>query len=317
MTQEKSGGINPLKRVNDQQLEGTSTSHDSERLEDQGPSVTQNVAPNNNYPDNESEYVQLPSAGIFYKGRFKGMDKLKVRKLNYTDEDILTTKSYYDNGTLFNEILKNVIIDNNGFRAEQLVPVDRDAILMWLRIGAFGKDYTIPYECDQDNCGAKNTRTWDLADIDMPELNPKYEKQLVEVGEVDTELPESGISLKLTIPSTGREFEVNKMLEAEKKQLKSDRNHAITGRLLSVISCVSVEGKEIRSIKDIREWMRTSNGGTGLSIRDSRHIQKIAKEIDVKISTAKSFTCKNCGHVEEGVALPMTIYFFWPEYEKV
>jgi len=57
--------------------------------------------------DGEPEYVMLPSQGIYYNDLYKGLDKLKVRKLNWEDEDILTTKSYYDNGTLFDEILKN------------------------------------------------------------------------------------------------------------------------------------------------------------------------------------------------------------------
>jgi hypothetical protein len=303
--------INPIKKTAENHLSGTSKSHAEE--EDQTTSETNTTSEaDKTYPDAESEYVTLPSQGIFYKGRFKGLAKIKVRKLNYTDEDILTTRSYYDNGTLFNEILKNVIVDTNGFRSEQLVPVDRDAILMWLRIGAFGKDYVIPQECEE--CTKKDMRTWDLSDIDMPELNKQYEQQLVELGEVDAVLPESGITIKLTVPSTGRELEVEKILTTEKKQLKTDRNHAITGRLLSVISAVVIDGRELRSLKEIRDWMKS---GTGLSIRDSRHIQKLAKDIDVKIETKKDFTCKHCGHVEEGVVLPMTIYFFWPEYEKV
>jgi rubrerythrin len=132
-------------------------------------------------------------------------------------------------------------------------------------------------------------------------------------GEVAITLP-SGTRIKLTVPSTGRELEVKKMLDSEKKQLKTERNYIITGRLLTVIGAVEVEGKELRSLKEIRDWMRA---GTGLSIIDSRYIQKMAKEIDVKINTAKTFVCKHCGYVEEDVALPMTIYFFWPEYQEV
>jgi len=309
--------INPIKRIQDSQIENTNPSA-AEKEEEEGEATDKSQTneeknPVQPYPDYEAEFVDLPSKGIFYKGRFKGLDKLKIRKLNYQDEDILTTKSYYENETLFNEILKGVIVDPNGFRSEQLVPVDRDAILMWLRIGAFGKDYNVPYACDQEECGKKDTRTWDLADIDMPEYNPKFEKELQDTGEVAITLP-SGTKVKLTVPSTGRELEVKKMLDTEKRQLKTERNYIITGRLLTVISSVILDGKEFNSLKEIREWMRA---GTGLSIIDSRYIQKMAKEIDVKIKTAKTFTCKHCGHVEEDVALPMTIYFFWPEYEEI
>lgn len=315
MTQ--TSGVDPIKRTQNSQIENTSVSP-IVREEQETTNELQPVQPPT-YADYEAEYVALPSKGVFYRGRFKGLDKLKVRKLSYQDEDILTTKSYYDNGTLFNEILKGVIVDTIGFRAEQLVPVDRDAILMWLRIGAFGKDYVIPHTCEQEGCEKKDTRIWDLADFDMPALNEKYAAALQEFGEVSVTLPGLNENIKITVPSTGRELEVSKMLETERKQMKTERNHLITGRLLSVINCVySPDGQEIRALRDIYNWMQKNpKTGAPLSIGDSRFLQKLAKDIDVKIDTAKDFSCKHCGHTEEGVALPMSIYFFWPEYSQI
>lgn len=317
MSDKNDNSVNPIKRLQDQQLEGKGLSSETKQQEEaqlESEVATVPLTPANNYPDQEAEYVPLSSKGIFYKGRFKGLDKLKVRKLNYTDEDILTTKSYYDDETLFNEVLRNVVVDTNGFKAEQLVPVDRDAILMWLRIGAFGREYSVPHVCEQKGCGKRSAREWDLAGFYAPVINPAYEKELVETGEVTFTLPKSGVIIKLTVPSTGREFEVKKMLDTEQKQLKTTRDHVVSGRLLSVISAVYIDGKEIRSLKEIQQWLKS---GVGLSIPDSRFIQKKATEIDLKIDTAKDFTCKQCGHTEEGVALPMTIYFFWPEYTEV
>src|SRR5690349_11553224 len=55
------------------------------------------------------EPVLLPSKGVFYltdqMGKFWNMESVLVRQLNYTDEDILTTRAYFENGTIFNEIL--------------------------------------------------------------------------------------------------------------------------------------------------------------------------------------------------------------------
>lgn len=306
--QQNKGGapIDPIKRRKDEQLDQPKPAQQPKEQARRTAAV-----------GDGAEYVTLPSQGVFYKGRFNGLQELKVRQLNWMDEDILTTKSYYDNGTLFNEILKNTIVDDNGFRAEQLVPIDKDAILLWLRIGAFGKDYTIKHKCR--SCDKTITRTWDLSEIEMPDFNSEYAQELKENGEVKTQLPSSGEQVTITIPNTGREEQVSNMLKQRKAQLKTDRDFLITGRLLSVLSSVKgVDGQEIRDVNSIYNWIKKlPTSGAPLGIGDSRHIQNLARDIELEIDTAKDFVCRHCNDVEEGVSMPMTIYFFWPEYKKV
>jgi hypothetical protein len=268
--------------------------------------------------DQEAEYITLPSQGLFYQSPYKGLERLKVRKLNWEDEDILTTKSYYDNGTLFTELLKNCIVDDNGFKAKDLVAIDRDAILWWLRITAFGVDYTVMKKCINEDCGKTNEITWNLGEFMMPDPNPTYLDELKANGSVLIELPISKLKCRVTIPSTGREDEIAKRLNLKKTKTKSTRDFNITGKLISIISEVyDSAGNKLTASDDITNWLRTGFNGNPIPLVDSRTIQLVAKDINIKIDTKQDVVCRHCGQQEEGLEMFMSINFFWPEYNKV
>ncbi len=280
-------------------------------MENQNPNVENSQ--NKQFLGEEAQYVNLPSKGFFYKNQYRGMDKLKIRQLDWTDEDILTTESYYQNGTVFNELLSRVIVDENGFSSKQLIPVDKDAILIWLRIAAFGSDYEIKKKCPK--CGKIHKTSWDLSEIEMPEFNPEYLKEISEHGEVLVELPISKKKIKITIPSINKEIEIQKQLELKKEKSNSSQDYLITGKLLSSISAVYNEEE--------KEWKRDKISISQFlandlkKIQDSRHILKTLKDITIKIDSKKDVKCPHCNHLEEGVEMPMTIYFFWPEFEGI
>jgi hypothetical protein len=271
--------------------------------------------------DQEAEYVPLPSQGIFYKDQFKGLDKLKVRKLNWTDEDILTTKSYYDNGTIFDEILKNTIVDENGFKATQLIPVDRDTILWWLRIGAFGRDYEVVFPCkgideNEIKCAEKISMVWDLGNFKMPDIPAQHEEELWANGCITITLPLSGLTCKITVPSIGREREVQKSFDLKKKREKLTKDFLNTSKLISSIVCAyDKEGKEYSTQEHIYTWLNKGYNGNPIPIVDSRYILKKRQEISLEVNTKQDIICK-CGHVEEGVSMPMSITFFWPDFKE-
>jgi hypothetical protein len=290
------------------------------------PEKTPSGQNNQQRTDMEAEYVPLPSQGLFYKGSFKGLDKLLVRKLDWTDEDILTTKSYYENGTLFDVLLKRVIVDDCGFNAMDLVPVDRDDILWLLRIGAFGTEYIIPIKCKNklENeipvrlCGNVIKLVWNLGEFEMPNPPEQYLNELQEIGGIVITLPQTQGKCKITVPSIGRIKEINKSYanKKSKERLTQDFNNTI--RLLSVIEEIyDEENKPIRDRERIYQWLMKSNKGKPLPMLDSRYIIKKANEIDFRVDTRQNIVCPECGHIEEGVGMPMSIQFFWPEFEEL
>ena len=52
-------------------------------------------------------------------------------------------------------------------------------------------------------------------------------------------------------------------------------------------------------------------------ISDSRYIRKEAKKITLKYDTAQDLICKGCGHVQEGVEMPIVHQnFLWADNER-
>lgn len=280
---------------NDQMMENGKTSNENHNI------------------DGEAEYVPLPSKGIFYKGPFKGMDKLLVRKLGWQDEDILTTKSYYDNGTLFTEIIKNCVVDSNGFSGKDLIPADRDVILWWLRIGAFGQEYDVNRTCPNQECKKKHKVTWDLGSFNEPETPKEFEEELNLHGYVTLTLPVSGCQIKITTPSVSRELELQKSLTIKREKEKISRELNTTGKLLSVI--IEATGKDgtVYNNSQIMNFLTKEK----LSIVDSRYIQTQARKINFEVDTKQDITCPHCNNTEEGVRMPMSITFFWPEFTEI
>lgn len=277
----------------------------------------------NTNSDMEAEYVTLRSQGIYYKGKFKGLDKLLVRKLNWTDEDILTTKSFYENGTLYDVLLKRVIVDDCGFNPLDLIPIDREAILWWLRIGAFGREYTVPYKCknrDEDGktCGHTINVTWDLGDFEMPDLPEQYENELRETGGIKITLPNSELTCKISVPSIGKIKTLDKAYNTKKTKEKILHDFNNTVRLLSVIEeAYEKDGKVLKDGKDIYQWLMRGQNNKPLPMLDTRYIIKKATEIALKVNTKKDIICPDCNHVEEGVDMPMSIYFFYPTFDEM
>ncbi len=293
--------MDPIQKQKNDMLDGTSGSLNT-----------------NTNPDNEAEYVPLPSRGVFYKGTLKGITMLKVRKLNFEDEDILTTKSYYDNGTLFNEILKNAIVDENGFPSKNLTNADKDAILWWMRIGAFGREYEVPHQCTNPECKKKFNVKWDLGSFQMPDYPLDCIDEILEKGFRTIQLPVSGLEVQLVPPSIGAELDIHKRLSLKKEKTNSSRDFNTTGKLLSVIqSAKDAAGTIYTGVDQVNKWLLTSNNGGRVSMSDSRFIQEKAKEIDLEVDTRQDIVCPSCNHTEEGVKMPMSIYFFWPEYAKI
>lgn len=270
----------------------------------------------------ETEYVEnregvyLPSKGVFYLGEHKGKEFLNVRPLNYTDEDILTTESFYSNGTILNELLKNVILED--FDAKNLVPIDRDTILIWLRSNAFGKQFDIEMKCPACGGGAghKGSKdpgiiSWDLSSFEIPEYPEEILKQLQEEGSIIITTPLKEIRVKISIPSIGRTMSFDKSYKQKKKNENSQKDFFATISLLSVVQGVEIEpDRWIYGGQDIDAYFRKIN----LPISESRYIIKKASELGLRYQTEKTFVCKDCGHIQEGVEMPILHKnFFWPE----
>lgn len=257
-----------------------------------------------------TELIPLPSKGVFYNfdQRYINLDKLRVRQLNYTDEDILTTRSYLEDGSVFFEILKNVIVDDSGFPASALMPIDRDTILLWLRSTAFGNEFEAETNCPK--CGEKQDVKWDLATFKIPEYDETIYQELLQNGELSITTPVSKTVVKISVPTIGRAREFEKSMAVKKKNLNIKSDMLGTGSMMLIVSGVEIDGKIVREKSKIEAYFRKIN----LTILDARFIRKSIEQINLQYDTKQNVECKSCGHIQEGVEMPMLHpNFFWPD----
>ena len=85
------------------------------------------------------DVIPLPSEGKLYKSKKKSV---KVAYLTTADENILTSPNLVESGE-FLEILINRKLLEPDLRYKDLIPGDRNAIMIWLRATGYGEMYPI------------------------------------------------------------------------------------------------------------------------------------------------------------------------------
>lgn len=103
------------------------------------------------------DMIPLPSKGECYAHK---KSYIPVAYLTAADENLITSRNMYENGSIINTILERKILDKS-IRVNDLCKGDRDAIAIWLRATAYGSDYPIiaPYN------GEEIEATINLSDI--------------------------------------------------------------------------------------------------------------------------------------------------------
>lgn len=83
--------------------------------------------------------VPLPSKGECYRHK---LQKIEVAELTANDENLIAAPQMYRDGTILDRILERKILNKN-IKPSELCKGDRDAILLWLRLNAYGPEYPI------------------------------------------------------------------------------------------------------------------------------------------------------------------------------
>jgi hypothetical protein len=100
------------------------------------PYILELSQPNYNAP---FDVIPLPSKGKLYKSK---KANIKLAYMTTADENILTSPNLLKSGE-FLEILINRKILEPELRYRDLLPGDRNAIMLWLRATAYGEMYPI------------------------------------------------------------------------------------------------------------------------------------------------------------------------------
>ena len=238
-----------------------------------------------NFP---TEIVELPSKGLIYpEDHILRSGKIEMKYMTAKEEDILTNQNYIQKGVVLDKLVEALVM--NKFKVDELIPGDKNALLIASRILGYGKDYTFTYGNQEYT-------------IDLSTLSEKpFDTTLITSrGTFKFTLPTSGIEVEFKLLTDKDNEKISQEIEGLKK-LNKDSSPEVTTRLKHQI--VVVNGNIDKNA--IREFVEYN-----LLAADSRALRKYIKDIAPDINLTTKITMNG---VEEDIDIPINLNFFWPD----
>jgi hypothetical protein len=232
------------------------------------------------------DVVKLPSKGMFYTPK---KESLKVGYLTANDENLLMSPNATKDG-IVNALLRNKIYEP-GFNIDQLLMVDVQAILMFLRNTAFGPEYGF-----RVNDPATN-KYFDIT-ISLDEVSYlPLTQQPDENGLFTYELPKSKKTVKFKLLNIGDDKKIESLLESYPKGMVSP---VVTKRLETQI--MEIDGNSDKGM--IGTFI------TNMPISDSKDLRKFINECEPKMDLQRKVIAPSGEEVTVNVAFG--VEFFRP-----
>lgn len=237
------------------------------------------------------DIIELPSQGLLYPNK---KDKIKVEYLTAFDENILTSPNILASGKLIDVLLERKVKDL-GFDPKLLLEGDRMAIIIFLRVSAFGEKYIQPII---DPFSKKVVEgEVDLSTLEQKKLTVKPDEN----GLFDFILPKSNKNIKFRL-LTGKDEEEIEILDQQ--IMERSKNEISTKTTLRLE----------RSIMDIdgeRDKIKISNILKALPIMDIRNLNKYLLEIEPGINF--NVIARTQGGESVNTFLRINKNLFWPD----
>ncbi len=240
-----------------------------------------------------TETVELPSKGLLYpKENPLSSGTVEMKYMTAREEDILSNQNYMRNGTVFDKLLKSLVVSKIDF--DDLTIGDKNAILIAARILGYGKDYQIKYP--HPLTGEEEDITIDLSAIKNKDVDYSLFNN---INEFNFTLPASKNEVTFRLLTHKDE----RIIEEELKGLrKANLAGEVTTRLKQ--SIIAINGD--REKKSVRDFVDNY-----LLATDSKALREYMKKISPDLDLSFTFVGSD-GYTQEGVDLPLGLSFFYP-----
>jgi len=241
-----------------------------------------------------TEIVELPSKGLIYpKDNPLSSGKIEMKYMTAKEEDILTNQNYISKGIVLDKLIESLIVSKVNIN--DIVIGDKNALLIASRVLGYGKDYT--FRAYNSNNSQFEDFTIDLTTLEDKLLDPN---DLIEEGvnELNFVLPHSKTPITYKLLTHGDEKSIDREIQGLQK-INKESIPEVSTRLKYLI--ISVDGD--REKKTVREFVDNY-----LLARDSRALRDEIKRVSPDVELVYKGD-----DVEEGIAIPINLNFFWPD----
>ncbi len=216
------------------------------------------------------EIVKFPSKGLYYPSK---ISEVVVEYMTSKDEDILSTSSLIENGTVLDVLLKNKI-KTLGINTDELLVGDRNAVLLFLRASSYGQEYGV--SVSDPRTGNAFQSSVDLTQLKAKEI--KYTPD--ERGEFSYLLPIRKVLVKFKILNYS---EINNVLKSsEAIQEAYGEEYSQFGSLKLKSEIVEVAGQ--RHKEYITSFV------DAMPAKDSSELKKRISEVTPDVDMTYEFT---------------------------
>ena len=237
------------------------------------------------------DVIELPSQGLLYPNK---KSSVKVEFLTAYDENVLTSPNILASGKLVDVLIERKVKDL-GFDHKLLLEGDRMAILLFLRVSAFGENYIQPVVHPISKKIVEGEI--DLSKLKQKKLTVKPDEN----GLFDFLLPKSNKNIKFRFLSGKDEEEINLLDDELMERNKSEVSSKTTLRL----------ERSIMSIDGERDKIKISNILKTLPLLDIRSLNKYITEIEPGINF--NVSARTQGGESVNTFLRVNKNLFWPD----
>lgn len=202
------------------------------------------------------DIIPLPSKGQAYKNK---MGKIPVSYLTAYDENMIISPNMYKDGTFLDYMLKAKIMTNE-IDPMDLLPGDRDAIILWLRASGYGNDF--PVSATDPVTGQRFDATIDLTKLNFKKFKLKGDAN----GYFSFKLPVTKDDIKFKFLTYGDVKKLNKLEEDELVSIRRSKYSELADSLEDAMEREEDIPMEMKlnlntAIKHIREFSDAVTGG--------------------------------------------------------
>jgi hypothetical protein len=236
------------------------------------------------------EMVDLPSKGIHYQNK---LTQIAVEYMTSKDEDVLTTPSLIENNTVF-EVLLRRKIKSPGVNQNDLLPGDRNAVLLFLRTSSYGSEYHVQVYDPRTN--KPFAATVDLTKLKFKEITKKPDEN----GYYSVELPLSKKTVVFRLLTFGEDSQIYKQAESLREAYNEEVSSYSTLKLKA--SIYSINGRTERDY--INKFVDVMRALDAFTIR--KEILNVSPDIDMSYEFTTSDNYKFTANLSIGID------FFFP-----
>ena len=243
------------------------------------------------------EEIELPSLGKFYNdsnGPSSGI--VSIRPMTGEDEQILATPRFVRKGQAINMIFQRCIKER--FNPENLLTIDRNYLLIYLRGVSYGTNYDVEIKCP--GCERKFSTTIDLDTLYVETCPDGFGPKLQEV------LPTSKLPFAYRL-STGKDEQ--EIVDHRERRIKAFGDNSTDDSLIYRTAMLLEHIDGLTNKAELQVIVKN------LPISDVSYIRNCINEPPFGVDTNVEMVCPSCLHDFE-VDLPLEANFFFPRRKK-